>query len=79
MSNMLFMFICWSQMSNFTFYVAHIYRRGGTRLLPWLHLEKWAFLYCEHNLELSIVNFDYLGRLEGTGQARLLSSKHGSS
>ena len=48
-------------MTNLEFSMAHVYPLGGVRRYPWLHIEMWAFLYYQHNVELSSVNVDYLG------------------
>ena len=40
----------WSQITNFAFYMAHIYPPGGARWLPWLHIETLAFLHYQHIL-----------------------------
>ena len=71
MSDLLYMFILLSNMTNFSFSFGHIYTPGG---FPWLHVGKWAFLcyMYQHNFELSTVNLDYLGPLENTGQAVLI-------
>ena len=56
-------------MTNLAFSMVHIYPSGGTRGFPWLHFDKWVFLYYRHNFELSTctVNFDYLEPVAGSG------------
>ena len=59
-------------MINFVFSMAHIYPPGAPKGLLWLHLEKWAFLSYQHNAELSTVNVDHFGSLEGTERVVLM-------
>ena len=65
--------VCFPQMTNCILYGPYL-PTGGRRWLPWLHFEKWAFLYHHHNFELSTVNCDYLGPLKGTWWEGLIPS-----
>ena len=56
-----YMFIFWSKMTKIALSLTHIFTTGGARGLPWLNIEQWAFLYYQHNCELSTVNVDSLG------------------
>ena len=65
-------FVVLTLVTNFAFCIAPIYPPEDARWLPWFHFDKWPSLYYQHKFELSTVNSDYLGSLEGTGRNGLV-------
>ena len=60
-------------MTNFAFYIAHIYtHQGAPSACHGYTLQSGHSSITKHNFEVSIVNFDYLGPLEGTRQEGLI-------